>query len=300
LEPQSLNKRFASSTPDGRSSRSQVFSPALDGEGRPSRHEGEGRASRHSVGFVPDLYKKPFTESKRQVVNDSPAPRDHVSWPKDIRRPDCMDGIPDSTDQARVNMHARRVTFVNEQPTLCRTDIPYVVKASHDDSEEEEKEVHLKKRVQPDSEPVVVPGFRIHKVPTGFSMEGTENLDDETYNKRHQKFEQDEKRRKRWDAQEMREQSLYERLRKQQSTRVSYACGSSSGSSREDQAANLESFLPDPYDAEYIEVSDEVPVSAFGFPLLSEKPSDFDISWFDLDKRDTSEKYRAKERRRKR
>jgi len=30
-------------------------------------------------------------------------------------------------------------------------------------------------------------------------MEGTENLDDEVFNKRHQRLEVDERRRKRWD-----------------------------------------------------------------------------------------------------
>ena len=44
-------------------------------------------------------------------------------------------------------------------------------------------------------------------------MEGTENIEDETFLRRHQKFELDEKRRKRWDIQRMREQRHCEKLR---------------------------------------------------------------------------------------
>jgi male-specific lethal 1 len=44
-------------------------------------------------------------------------------------------------------------------------------------------------------------------------MEGTENIEDETMLRRHQKFELDEKKRKRWDIQRMREQRHLEKLR---------------------------------------------------------------------------------------
>jgi len=43
-----------------------------------------------------------------------------------------------------------------------------------------------------------VPTFRIKHVPTGYQLEGTENLTDEAFLKRHQKPEADEKRRKRF------------------------------------------------------------------------------------------------------
>ena len=58
-----------------------------------------------------------------------------------------------------------------------------------------------------------VPGWRIVSVPTCYSMEGTENIEDETVLKRHNKPEMDEKRRKRWDLQRLRQQRQVERLR---------------------------------------------------------------------------------------
>ena len=58
-----------------------------------------------------------------------------------------------------------------------------------------------------------VPGWRTMTIPACYSMEGTENIEDETVLKRHNKPELDEKRRKRWDMQRMRQQRQVERLR---------------------------------------------------------------------------------------
>ena len=84
---------------------------------------------------------------------------------------------------------------------------------------------------------VLVPSFRIKPVPRGYTMEGTENLGDAIYLKRHQKPELEEKRRKRWDAQQIREQRALERLQR----------GRSGGHMRrrEQEEEEFESFLPD-------------------------------------------------------
>jgi male-specific lethal 1 len=50
-------------------------------------------------------------------------------------------------------------------------------------------------------------------VSPSYAMEGTENIEDETMLRRHLKFELDEKKRKRWDIQRMREQRHIEKLR---------------------------------------------------------------------------------------
>ena len=42
-----------------------------------------------------------------------------------------------------------------------------------------------------------VPGFRLNPISPSYIMEGTEDIEDETMLKRHQKPENDEKRRKR-------------------------------------------------------------------------------------------------------
>jgi len=45
---------------------------------------------------------------------------------------------------------------------------------------------------------IQVPSWRIKQYTSCYSMEGTENLDDEVFLKRHQRLELDEKRRKRY------------------------------------------------------------------------------------------------------
>lgn len=59
-----------------------------------------------------------------------------------------------------------------------------------------------------------VPSWRIKVYTSCYTMEGTENLDDEIYNKRHTKLETDEKRRKRWDVQRIRYLINYENRNK--------------------------------------------------------------------------------------
>lgn len=49
-----------------------------------------------------------------------------------------------------------------------------------------------------------VPMWRVKVYTSCYTMEGTENLDDEIFNKRHLKLENDERRRKRWDVQRIR------------------------------------------------------------------------------------------------
>lgn len=49
-----------------------------------------------------------------------------------------------------------------------------------------------------------VPNWRLKVYTSCYTMEGTENLDDEIFNKRHLKLENDERRRKRWDVQRIR------------------------------------------------------------------------------------------------
>merc|ERR1711899_316384 len=58
-----------------------------------------------------------------------------------------------------------------------------------------------------------VPGWRLKPMSPSYIMEGTENIEDETILKRHHKPENDEKRRKRWDVQRIREQRHVARLR---------------------------------------------------------------------------------------
>ncbi|KAG8234589.1 hypothetical protein J437_LFUL013851 [Ladona fulva] len=142
---------------------------------------------------------------------------------------------------------------------------------------------------------VEVPSWRIRVCTSCYSMEGTENLGDDVFNKRHNRLEIDERRRKRWDIQRIREQRQYERLRQRESTCVKGGRGkrhsrtkrfSSTGSGlagedagREEESSDVESFWPDSEDAKFLEVSNYVPVSAFGVPIVKFEPSDFSTSW---------------------
>ena len=60
---------------------------------------------------------------------------------------------------------------------------------------------------------IFILGWRVVAFSPTYTMEGTEDIEDETFLRRHQKFELDEKKRKRWDIQRMREQRHVEKLR---------------------------------------------------------------------------------------
>ncbi|XP_071447538.1 uncharacterized protein msl-1 isoform X2 [Hetaerina americana] len=141
---------------------------------------------------------------------------------------------------------------------------------------------------------VEVPSWRVRAYTSCYSMEGTENLGDDVFNKRHMRLEIDERRRKRWDIQRIREQRQYERLRQREgvkgsgrSHRHSRSHRSSKANSgtpgeeldRVEESSDIESFWPDPEDAKFLEVSEVVPVSAFGVPLVKFEPSPFSTSW---------------------
>ncbi|KAF5294066.1 hypothetical protein FQA39_LY13540 [Lamprigera yunnana] len=117
-----------------------------------------------------------------------------------------------------------------------------------------------------------VPRWRVKVYTSCYSMEGTENLDDEVYNKRHIRLENDERRRKRWDVQRIREQRIVEKL-KQRQDRIG------SGSRVDDQSELIQSLWPPLDDIKYLEVCDQLPVSAFGVPIPRFLPSEFSLPW---------------------
>ncbi|XP_063241498.1 male-specific lethal 1 homolog isoform X2 [Bacillus rossius redtenbacheri] len=131
---------------------------------------------------------------------------------------------------------------------------------------------------------VEVPSYRLRPTTSCYSMEGTENLDDEVFSKRHQRHELDERRRKRWDVQRIREQRQIEKLkqREQAASRRS----SAGGRCREAEEP-LVSLWPQPDDAKYLEVVERVPVGAFGQPVPSFLPSEFSLPWI------TSSRYKS-------
>ena len=123
---------------------------------------------------------------------------------------------------------------------------------------------------------VEVPSWRLNPVQNRYVIEGTENLEDEIFSKRHKQPETDEKRRKRWDLQRSREQALYERLKQ------GYRCSphGMAGSCRE-RDDSVSSFYPAPDDIGFIEVDEKIPVTAFGYPIPDLSAEEFEVPWLE-------------------
>ncbi|XP_044267496.1 male-specific lethal 1 homolog [Tribolium madens] len=124
----------------------------------------------------------------------------------------------------------------------------------------------------PNNTNLEVPRWRVKVYASCYAMEGTENLDDEVFNKRHSRLENDERRRKRWDVQRIREQRVIEKL-KQRQERLG------SGSRTDEQTDSVLSLWPTLENIKYLEVSDQLPVSAFGSPIPKIAPSEFNLPW---------------------
>ena len=122
----------------------------------------------------------------------------------------------------------------------------------------------------------VIPGWRIKPIAPSYVMEGTENIEDENFLKRHQKPENDEKRRKRWDVQRIREQRHVARLRARYNEEDE--CNLTQPFT-EIRGGNLATFVPNPDLAEEICVQEKLPVSVFGCVLPSFGKQDFFLPW---------------------
>nr|CAH7727417.1 unnamed protein product [Callosobruchus chinensis] len=124
------------------------------------------------------------------------------------------------------------------------------------------------------------------------TLEGTENLDDEVFNKRHLRLENDERRRKRWDVQRIREQRVIEKL-KQRQERASFGyCGGGDNATGagtgggvggchldHEHKHQLHSLWPSLDDVRFLEVCERLPVAAFGHAMPRMQPSEFSLPW---------------------
>ncbi|XP_005103150.1 male-specific lethal 1 homolog isoform X2 [Aplysia californica] len=116
---------------------------------------------------------------------------------------------------------------------------------------------------------VETPSWRLKPLTNMYQLEGTENITDEAYYKRHQKFEMEEKRRKRWDLQRIRELRVFEKLQKQKEDELRAS----------QDEVDVETFLPSVQDLKHIEVTESLPVMAFGQPVPYVSPAEFEIPW---------------------
>lgn len=108
-----------------------------------------------------------------------------------------------------------------------------------------------------------------HSVPT---VGGTEDVSDEQFNRRHLRWEHDERRRKKWDVQRIREQRNIERLKRRHIKEVPVDDG-------KETEGEMRSFYPSADNIRFIQISDELPVQAFGELIPALSPSYFLLPW---------------------
>lgn len=117
-----------------------------------------------------------------------------------------------------------------------------------------------------------VPRWTVKECTGLYSIEGTEDLSEDTFLKRHARLEHDEKKRKKWDVQRIREQRTIERLKRRH-------CKKDELENSQKDAEDLGTFYPLAENIKFIQVTEDLPVQAFGeaIPLLS--ASDFTLPW---------------------
>lgn len=115
-----------------------------------------------------------------------------------------------------------------------------------------------------------IPRWVIKECPGLYSIEGTEDLSDEVFLKRHARLEHHERKRKKWDVQRIREQRTIERLKRRHCK----------DEVNEQKDSNYDSsFYPPASNVKYLQYTDELPVVAFGevIPLLHK--TEFSLPW---------------------
>ncbi|KAM4524120.1 LOW QUALITY PROTEIN: male-specific lethal 1 homolog [Odontesthes bonariensis] len=123
-------------------------------------------------------------------------------------------------------------------------------------------------------EEVAIPSWRenyIEPLEEDSSCTPPEPLDDSVFLKRHAKLELDEKRRKRWDIQRIREQRVFQRLQQRMNRKKVV----------QETEPDLSSFYPDTEDVETIVITPFLPVVAFGRPLPKLSQQNFELPWLD-------------------
>lgn len=97
-----------------------------------------------------------------------------------------------------------------------------------------------------------------------------EDLSDDAFTRRHARFLLDERKRKKWDVQRIREQRTIERLKRRH-------CKDELNQQKEFN--DIYTFFPTVDQLKAIQITDEFPVSAFGEPIPLLPPSEFSLPW---------------------
>ncbi|BES99818.1 male-specific lethal 1 [Nesidiocoris tenuis] len=137
--------------------------------------------------------------------------------------------------------------------------------------------LHHKKNHFDESAGILTPKWRINSLAPIYSMEGTEDVSDSTFERKHDRLALNEKRRKKWDVARIREQRQLERLREREEARKKVRAAADA------HAQMTESFFPDPRDSRddlCLLVSEKLPISFCGITIPSPGPPvDFLLPW---------------------
>uniref|UniRef100_A0A1B6LFQ2 PEHE domain-containing protein n=1 Tax=Graphocephala atropunctata TaxID=36148 RepID=A0A1B6LFQ2_9HEMI len=167
-------------------------------------------------------------------------------------------------ERTRKKRSKKEDSFEKRDETILTTDSPYYTPVGDANNLWNPEEIPVSGCV------LEVPSWRVKVFTSCYTMEGTENLSDDVFDRRHSRLEIDERRRKRWDVQRIREQRQLEKLRQRGRKR-------SGGGDGEE----LLSLWPSPDQAQYLQIQDSLPVAAFGYPITKLNPvdSEFTLPW---------------------
>ncbi|XP_043530861.1 male-specific lethal 1 homolog isoform X1 [Chiloscyllium plagiosum] len=204
----------------------------------------------------------PDKVSKRELRSKE-TPEKSKSQTEGVYKPSTIlktPGLPTSKDQPVSN-------DIEEEPYLCTTEM-YLCRWHH------RPPSPLREPSPKKEETVAIPSWKEHSAEPLINLqpdEIIENLDDCVFAKRHAKLELDEKRRKRWDIQRIREQRLLQRLQLRMYKKKGI----------QESEPEILSFFPEPDDVESLVITPFLPVVAFGRPLPKLSQQNFELPWLD-------------------
>ncbi|XP_062894910.1 male-specific lethal 1 homolog [Mobula hypostoma] len=201
----------------------------------------------------------PDKVSKRELRSKE-IPEKYKSQTWEGHKSSMSPGLPIGKDQSGLN-------DIEEEPYLCTTEM-YLCQW-HQRPHSFLREASPKKE-----ETVAIPSWKEHSVEPLIDLQHNEifeNLDDCVFAKRHAKLELDEKRRKRWDIQRIREQRLLQRLQLRMYKKKGI----------QESESEILSFFPETDDVESLVITPFLPVVAFGRPLPKLSQQNFGLPWLD-------------------
>ncbi|OWF40689.1 Male-specific lethal 1-like 1 [Mizuhopecten yessoensis] len=238
---------------------------------------------RKSAGLEPQNLTKRFTaEAQKPLASSTPSHRTErhqryrnrsATVSSTVSSTLSIDPATSNTASSRKNRRSAKCIRDSPDNSVLRTSDPYYV-AYYEPPDSEDIDLESRGDIVQGAQKelqVELPQWQNRTYTNLWVLEGTENLEDEVFLKRHQKPEIEEKRRKRWDLQRIREQKIYEKLKEKERGEV---CTKDEG-----QQSTLESFYPSLDNITHIEVTNKIPVMVFGHPVPNLDKMEFSLPW---------------------